>query len=491
MRKLVHAMGISAAVFAAAAAVASAPGTDGVVGTSIGSDLVIDSTFGEGGFTAVNYNDEVGVWDESVRLRAADGGGYWLIGFHRPDTGSDRVAISKLDANGHLNTAFGSGGKIAVNTGLTWVRDAVVIDGRFYIAGVYLLTSSGPSVMAVACLDSTGQYCAGFGDAEGTVTIAANAPGLSSEALRILERDGSLYAVGTTDPGGGEFGHSSAIAIAKLDSATGELDPTFGGGIGPLPGTAVFNPDLYPDGYDYAYAAAFAANGDILIGGSAQTDATQASHGYVLALDAATGALDTAFGTDGYAYLSLSIGVHYDQVVVRAIRVLDDGRIIVAGDANHDDEFFNVIADVLLASFQPNGAPSMDFGVNGMTHINVGATTTVTDMVVRANGDIVVSTPSNGLLPDPYTSDVLQSVVQFDAAGNGPASTVSFEYPSLVLPQGWPTSLLVDADDRILVAGFRLWAFDFPIPDSDHSVARLIRDRIFRDDFESWQKRLR
>jgi len=197
-----------------------------------------------------------------------------------------------------------------------------------------------------------------------------------------------------------------------------------------------------------------------------------------------TGILDTNFGTDGYAYLSLSIGVHYDQLIVRAIRVLDDGRIIVAGDANHDDEFFNIIADVLLASFQPDGAPSMDFGVNGMTHVNVGATTTVTDMVVRANGDIVVSTPSNGLLPDPYNSDVLQSVVQFDATGNGPTSTVSFEYPSQVQPQGWPTSLLVDADDRILVAGFRLWDFNFPIPDSDHSVARLMRDTIFADDFE-------
>jgi hypothetical protein len=78
---------------------------------------------------------------------------------------------------------------------------------------------------------------------------------------------------------------------------------------------------------------------------------------------------------------------------VRAIRVLDDGRIIVAGDADHDDEFFNNIPDDLLASFQPNGAPGMDFGINGMTHINVVATT---DMVVRANGDIVVSTPSNG-----------------------------------------------------------------------------------------------
>jgi len=44
-------------------------------------------------------------------------------------------------------------------------------------------------------------------------------------------------------------------------------------------------------------------------------------------------------------------------------------------------------------------------------------------------------------------------------------------------------SLLVDAEDRILVAGFRLWDFNFPIPDSDHSVTRLVRDAIFADGF--------
>jgi len=119
-----------------------------------------------------------------------------------------------------------------------------------------------------------------------------------------------------------------------------------------------------------------------------------------------------------------------------------------------------------------------------MTHVAVGSNTTVTDMVVRSNGDIVVSTPSNGLFPDPYNSDTLQSVAQFDSAGNGPTSTISFEYPSLVTPQGWPTSLLVDSQDRILVAGFRLWDFNFPIPDSDHSVTRLKRDTIFADNFD-------
>ena len=77
-----------------------------------------------------------------------------------------------------------------------------------------------------------------------------------------------------------------------------------------------------------------------------------------------------------------------------------------------------------------------------------------------------------------------QSIVQFDSIGNGPTATVSFEYPSNVTPQGWPVSLLVDADDRILVAGFRLWDFNFPIPDSDHSITRLFRDTIFAGSFD-------
>ena len=173
--------------------------------------------------------------------------------------------------------------------------------------------------MAIACLEEDGSYCANFGDAQGSVTVAANSPGMSSEAQRVLYRDGALYLVGTTDPGGGDFGHSSAIAVAKLDAATGALDSAFGGGSGPLPGTAVFDPDLIPAGNDYAYAAAFASNGDVLVGGSAQTDAaTQGSHAYVLAFDAATGTLNANFGNAGYAYFSLDIGVHYDQDIVRA-----------------------------------------------------------------------------------------------------------------------------------------------------------------------------
>jgi uncharacterized delta-60 repeat protein len=454
-----------------------------VVGISIGTDLMVDTSFGDAGYTVVNYNDEGGTWDEAVRVIAADDGGFWLVGFHRTDADADRVAISKLDADGGLDASYGVGGKLLAPTGVSLVNDAILADGRFYFAGIHYLDTPGLGIFGVACVLLDGTPCPGFGDG-GTVTIAVNAPGFNSGAARILQRDGMLYAIGNTDPGGSS-GHSSAIAIAKLDATTGALDATFGDGSGPLPGTAVFNPDHHPDGNDYAYAAAFASNGNVLVGGSAQNNDNQGSDGYVLAFDPATGVLDPAFGAGGYAWFSFDTGVHFDQVSVRAFHVRDDGRIIVAGNANHDDEFFNTLTNVLLASLEPDGTSTAGFGVDGVSSINVGLNTETLDMVVRPNGDLVVSMASNGILPNPYTSEMLQSIAQFDASGNGPTATVSIAYPSTVTPGGRPTSLLVDSHDRILVAGFRLWDFEFPIPDSDHTVTRLIRDRIFANGFES------
>lgn len=484
MRKLALTLGSFVAFCSCPPAFSGAAlSTDGVVGVSIGTDLTVDPGFGDQGYTVVNYNDDGGTWDEAVRVLPAQDDGLWLVGFHRTDASADRLAISRLDVDGRLDPSFGTGGKTLVDTGISFVRDAIRVDDRFYVVGMHLLTSNGPGVMAVACVDVDGAYCPGFGDDHGTVTIALNAPGFTSEALRVLHRDGKLYVIGNTDPGG-ERGHSSAIAIAKLEASTGALDATFGDGSGPLAGTVVFDPDVYPDGNDYAYSAAFASDGMILVGGAAQNNDNQGSDGYVLAFDPATGALDASFGTDGYTFFSFDTGVHFDQVLVRRIHVLDDGRILLAGEANHDDEFFNTLTDVLLASLEPDGTPTPGFGVGGAARVNVGLNAVVLDMGVRSNGDIVVSMSSNGILPNPYTPATQQSIAQFDAAGNGPTATVSLEYPSQVTPQGSPTSLYVDSRDRVLVAGFRLWDFNFPVPDSDHTLTRLVRDGIFASGFE-------
>ncbi|HUD40655.1 MAG TPA: hypothetical protein VMR06_01520 [Dokdonella sp.] len=478
------AIGSSIALFVQPAASQALPATPrNVVGISIGTDLTVDTRFGDGGYTVVNYNDDEGTWDEAVRVIAADGGGFWLVGFHRTDAHADRVAISKLDPDGVLDPSFGVGGKLLSPTGVSMVKDAIVANGRFYVAGIHYLDTPGLGIAAVACIQFDGTACPGFGEG-GTATIAVNQPGFNSGATRILHRDGSLYAIGDTDPGG-PTGHSSAIAIAKLDAVTGALDASFGDGSGPLPGTKIIDPNRHPNGYDFPYAAAFAGNGKILVGGSAQNSEGPGSDGFVLAFDPATGALDSSFGSGGYAWFSFDVGVNYDQVAVRAIRVQDDGRILLAGDANHDDEFFNTITDVLLGSLQPDGTPSAGFGSNGATHINVALNGATQDLAVRANGDLVVSMASNGIVPNEYTPATQQSIVQFDASGNGPTSTVSIEYPSALTPNGYPYSMLVDSRDRILVAGFAMWDFNFPVPDSDHSVTRLVREGIFANGFEA------
>jgi len=483
MHKIPLAAGLLVALVAQTPVFAAAtPSPNSVVGVSIGSDLTVDTSFGDAGYTVVNYNDDGGTWDEAVRVIAADDGGFWLIGFHRTNADADRLAVSKLDANGVIDTTYGVDGKIVVPTGVNLIRDAVLANGRFYIAGIHAIDASH-GIFGVACIEIDGTLCNGFGD-DGLVTIAINQPDFSSEADRILYRDGALYAIGDTDPGGSS-GHSSAMALAKLDATTGALDANFGDGSGPLPGTEILDPNLHVDGMDFAYAAAFAANGNVLVGGQAQGSGELGSEAYVLSIDPATGILDPAFGSGGYVYFSYDTGVHFDDVSVHAIQVQGDGRILLAGNANHDDEFFNTLTNVFLASLEPDGTPTPGFGINGASSINVGVNTNVLDMVVRANGDLVVGMASNGLVPNDYTSDGLQSFAQFDATGNGPTSTTSIEFPSMVTPGGQPASLLVDAQDRVLAAGFRLWDFNFPIPDSDHSMLRFVRDSIFAGSFEA------
>lgn len=475
------ALAAAIATLAGPAQGASTPEPRGGVGISIGTDLVVDTGFGEDGFITVDYNDAEGIQDEAVRVFATEEGGSWLLGYHRTGEFADRLAIAKFDAHGQPDADYGVGGRTLSETGVSFINDAIRVGDRFYFTGLHLLTSSGPGEMAVGCANTDGTPCPGFGDS-GTVMIPVNEPGRTSEARRILHRDGALYAIGNTDFGNG----GTALAFAKLDAQSGELDASFGDGSAPLAGTVVIDLDVYPDGFDFAYAAAFATDGALLVGGAAQDGPNQGSDGFVLALDPATGAPDTTFGDDGYAWFTANTGVHFDQFAVRAIHVFDDGRILVAGNAHLDDEFFNTLTRVLLASLEPDGTPTTGFGVGGIVRSEVGINTEVLDMAVRPNGDIVVGMASSGLLPNPYQQAIQQSIAQFDANGNGPTATISLEYPTAgdFPAQGHPTSLLVDAEDRILVAGARLWEFVFPIPDADHTLTRLVRDGIFADGFE-------
>ena len=461
-----------------------------VVGTPIGTDLMLDAGFGDAGSTIANFNDADGTWDEPVRVAAAADGGSWVLGFHRPASfGDDGFAIVKLRADGTPDPAYGSNGQALAAAGVTYINDAAISDdSRFYVAGMNQATPSDDITFGIGCVETDATPCAGFGDG-GSVSIALADAGFSSGATRILVRGDVLYAIGNTDPGGGNFGHSSAIAVAKLDAATGALDTTFGADSS---GKSVFDPNLYPGGMDYANDAAFAVDSNghpvVLVAGSAQTTDNQSSAAYVLAFDPDTGALDADFGDAGIVYLPINVGAHLDQVSATAIAARADGRIFVAGNANHDDADFNITNDVLLAALNADGTLDDDFAGGGLAHVNIGFNTDTTALALRANGDLVLSMQSNGLLPDEYDPFNLQSVVEFDANGGGPISTVSLQFESdpEQSPLGRPKSVMVDANDRVVVAGLRLWGYpNYPAPDFDITATRLVRDAIFAGGFEA------
>jgi len=464
-----------------------------VVGTPIGSDLMLDTSFGDSGSAIMNFNDANGTWDEPVRVIAAADGGLWVVGFHRPDdVGNDGLAIAKLGADGAPDPAYGTNGQRVAAAGVTYINDAILgDDGRFYVAGQYQATPSDAIEFGIGCVETDGEPCADFGDG-GSVAVAMAAAGFSSGAARVLYRDGALYAIGNTDPGGGDFGHSSAIAVAKLDAATGALDPAFGNAGGGGAGKSMFDLNLFPAGLDYAYDAAFGVDGSgdsvVLIGGSAQTTDNQSSAAYVLAFDPTTGELDASFGNAGVTYLPIQVGAHLDQVSTTAIAVRADGRILVAGNANHDDADFNITNDVLLAALKPDGGLDGDFSGGGLAHLNVGFNTETTAIALRANGDLVVTVQSNGLLPDEYEPFNLQSVIEFDANGAGPIATTSLLFASdpEQSPLGRPKSVIIDTNDRVVVAGLRLWGYtNWPVPDFDFTATRLVRDTIFANGFEA------
>lgn len=468
-----------------------------LIGTSIGTDLSLDTGFGSDGSAIANFNDASGTLDQPLRVTPTGDGGYWLLGFHRPDAfANDAFAIAKLRADGSLDPVFGNGGQLIAAVDIININDAVLgDDGRFYVAGLHQATPTDDARFGVACVEMDGTPCAGFGD-NGSVVVAFAPPGFGDRAILIAYRDGALFAIGNTDPGGGDFGHSSAIAVAKLDAATGALDTAFGNFDGGATGRSVFDIDLYPGGFDYALATAFGADGNggfnVLVAGSAQTAQNQSSAAYVLAFDPATGLLNASFGDNGVKILPLQLGAHLDQVSATALSSRADGRVLVAGGFNHDDADFNISNELMLAALNADGSLAADFAGGGLTHYAVGFNTETTALAERADGRFVVTLQSNGLAPDEYYPFNLQSIAEFDANGNGPIATASVQFESdpEQSPLARPTSVIVDADNRVLMAGLRLWGYpNYPAPDFDFTLTRFVSDTIFANGFEAAPQR--
>lgn len=329
-------------------------GVNVIVSTRMTSSGTLDASYGVGGIVTVPINGGAGV-DSGAGLALQSDGNIVIAGDGRgPGGGPLSFAAVRLLTNGSLDRAFGVGGIRTVPIGPEAIANAVVIqpDGKIVLAGVAVM---GHNEFAAVRLNADGTIDSAFGTG-GTVTL----PPTGGAWGMVLQPDGKLVLAGQTDASGG--GTDQVFMAARL-LANGTLDNTFGqAGIVTVPigVTALgYGIALQPDGKLVLSGPAFTTAGVAATarlnpdgtldpsfgsGGIATLPNWQGVNGIILdpsgrivmpAVGASAvrvnsnGSADKSFGNGGIAEAPLG-----DHGGANGAAIQADGKIVIAGGAD-------------------------------------------------------------------------------------------------------------------------------------------------------------
>jgi uncharacterized delta-60 repeat protein len=341
-------------------------------GTGISGPITSASTWGGNGYVSTNGvgGGPVAVQPDGKLVAAAlsgSGSGTNLYDFR----------IARFNANGTLDTTFGSGGFVVDVTGQRDLPEKVVVlaDGKVLVIGTGL---NGPTTNGwVVRLTSTGALDTTFG--VGGKAIINPTAGQSHEFLdAAVQADGKVVVSGLIN---------SRFGVARL-TADGALDTAFGtGGYA----TATFS---LTGGTDRAFGIALQPDGKIVAAGS--IFAGNFNSRFVVARFTAAGALDATFDGDGKAETDLP--GNYDganDVVVQA-----SGRIVVAGRTARAG-IFPPVYDLALIGYTPAGgldttfgSPAAPLGYTVTQLTTTGATYQEVRVALQADGRLLAATSS-------------------------------------------------------------------------------------------------
>lgn len=285
----------------------------------------LDSTFGTGGkiTTPVGGTDSD---DRAFSLVAQTDGklvaaGYASLGIA---TGDD-FGLVRYNADGTLDTTFGTGGKAITPVGGTNSSDqasALVLqpDGKLVAAG-YTSNRGGSTGRDAALVryNADGSLDMSFGTGGKVITAVGTTNSTDSISELVLQPDGKLVAGVYTGNVDGTTGPDFALVRYNAD---GTLDTTFGRGGKVITSIGTTN------SLDQLTNLMRQSDGKLVAAGT--TDSGSGT-GYDFALMRfnENGTLDTSFGTGGKVVTP--VGSTSSQDSTGALALQPDGRIIVAG----------------------------------------------------------------------------------------------------------------------------------------------------------------
>jgi uncharacterized delta-60 repeat protein len=390
-------------------------------GAAVAAPGALDPSFGTGGLVTTEFGGS----DSASAVAVEPDGRIVAAG----TDGAGDFALARYNANGSLDTSFGSGGKVTTDFGGSDAASAVAIqpDGRIVAAG-----RSGAGNVALARYATDGSLDPTFG-VGGKVTTDLS--GFDAAFGVALLPDGKIIAVGQGGPG-------VDFAVVRYD-AGGSLDTTFGTG-------GVTTTDL--GGFEAATAVAVQGDGKIVATGSTFSAGFQQ---FALVRYDANGNLDTGFGSGGKVTTDFGLGSGFGG----ALAIQPDGKIVAAGRAG---------TDFVVARYTSDGSPDAGFGSGGMTTTDFGGAIfdAAFGVALQPNGKIVAA----GSLFNAFGSDADFALARYNGDGSldtgfGSGGKVTTSFGGFDVAFG--TAL--QADGKIVVAGQGG-------PGSDFALARYLGD---------------
>jgi uncharacterized delta-60 repeat protein len=390
-------LAVLALMFASALPVAGFPGGE------------LDPTFGVGGKATVDF----GGTDTGFAV-AIQGDGKIVVAGGSLDGDSD-FAVVRHNADGSLDTGFGSSGKVTTDFGGSEIANAVAIDGNDNI----LLAGNVGLGFGVIRHSPDGTLDTGFG----TGGLTSTDFGFSDVANAMaIQTNGKIVVAGHT----GSLGNVN-IAMARYNT-DGSLDATFGTG-----GKVVSD----FGGSEFGTSMAIQKDGKIIVAGFAG-DIFGFPLDYLTIRYNTDGTLDNSFGTAGRAVTDIG-----GDDEGRAVSIQANGKIVLAGTSNVAGG-----GDFALARLNNDGTPDSTFGVGSITITDFSGGEIAYSVATLGDGRIVAAGWSSSASGNDFAVARYRSDGSLDPGfGTGGLVTTDFgdAEPGL--------ALAIQTDQKIVVAG--------------------------------------
>lgn len=328
------------------------------------SDGTLDTTFGEAGQVIVDFGDWASFWADAV---AIDADCRIVVAGRKEDSNGNRdFGVVRLNADGSPDTSFAGDGRVAVDfAGGNDEASAVAIqsDGRIVVAGVAAISAANPTDFAAIRLNTDGTLDTTF-DRDGKQTVDFETRADFAIDLAI-QADGKFVLVGAS------AGSDTAFGVARLNT-DGSLDNTFSFDGRQRIGTQGLQ--------NVARAVAVHDDGRIVVAGYS---IVSGNYDFSVVLLTADGNPDVTFDGDGKRTFDFMGGDdRAEDVAIDA-----NGRIVVAGWAwGRETEF-----DDAIARLNTDGSLDNTFDADGKQTADIGGSQNgLYGLTLQSDGSMVV-----------------------------------------------------------------------------------------------------